>query len=491
MDKQTLAELEELEKAQQEWKLLFYTPYPKQVEFHHLNKRERLFMAGNQLGKTLAGGAEVAFHLTGLYPKAGEYLYPQFWPGTEIECPYWGKDIFPKGWQGRRFNTATKWWVAGLTGESTRDNPQKILLGEIGQWGEGMIPKACLGKPSMARGTADLVDHVKVEHVSGKWSHLFFKTYGKGRERWQGETIHGLWFDEEPPEDVYSEGITRTNTKLGPIIITFTPLKGMSDVVSRFLIPQENDPGKEDRGVVNMTIDDAYHYTPEQKVQIVAQYPEHEREARSKGVPILGSGRVFTVPESMIQEDIETPHHWLRIIGFDFGWGDHPTAAVLCAIDQHTDSFHVIGAYREKQGIPAIHSAAIKSWGFVPVAWPHDGLQHDKSSGKQIAQLYREQGLNMLYEHSQYPDERGFGVEAGLTEMLQFMQTGRFKVARHLTDWFEEYRMYHRKEGRVVPVRDDLISATRYAFMSRRYATTQKFTQNYNAKIIYPNIGVV
>ena len=45
--------------------------------------------------------------------------------------------------------------------------------------------------------------------------------------------------------------------------------------------------------------------------------------------------------------------------------------------------------------------------------------------------------------------------------MLIRMESGRFKVFKHLTDWFDEYRLYHRKDGRVHKEGDDLMSATR------------------------------
>lgn len=190
-----------------------YAPYPKQAVFHRagLIHRERLFMAGNQLGKTLAGAAEVSMHLTGLYPD-------------------W--------WEGRRWDRPTRWWAAGVTGESTRDNPQRLLIGPAGmaeQWGTGFIPGMDLADWSHARGVANLLDTVAVRHKTGGVSSLAFKAYEKGREKWQGETLDGLWFDEEPPLDIYTEGLTRTNATGGMVIVTFTPLLGMSEVVRLFL----------------------------------------------------------------------------------------------------------------------------------------------------------------------------------------------------------------------------------------------------------------
>jgi hypothetical protein len=123
--------------------------------------------------------------------------------------------------------------------------------------------------------------------------------------------------------------------------------------------------------------------------------------------------------------------------------------------------------------VPAIHAASIRSWGdWLPVAWPHDGLQHDKGSGQQLKEQYRAAGLKMLDEQASHA-EGGNGVEAGLMDMLERMETGRLKVFAGLTEWFEEFRLYHRKDGKIVKVRDDIMSATRYGIMMLRHARSQ------------------
>jgi hypothetical protein len=168
------------------------------------------------------------------------------------------------------------------------------------------------------------------------------------------------------------------------------------------------------------------------------------------------------------------PAHWKQIIGLDFGW-DHPTAAVRLVLDEQNDIIHVVSAYRQSEAAPLIHAAAIRPWGeWIPVAWPHDALQHDKR-GDQFFKIYADLGLSMISEHAQFADKRGNSVEAGLMEILQRMQTGRWKVDRTLTQWWEEFRMYHRKDGQVVKEREDLMAATRYAFMMLRYALQQEY----------------
>jgi phage terminase large subunit-like protein len=202
-------------------KLRDYRPYAKQMAFHAagLTNSERLFMAGNQLGKTLSGGAEWAMHATGRYPD-------------------W--------WEGQTFDKPVLMWAAGVTGESTRDNPQRILVGPPPKeeaWGTGFIPKDALVDWDRAMGVPNLLDNVVVKwggggDVQSGESIISFKAYEKGREKWQGPTLDGVWFDEEPPLDIYTEGLTRTNNgqRSQFIIITFTPLLGMSEVVSLFLL---------------------------------------------------------------------------------------------------------------------------------------------------------------------------------------------------------------------------------------------------------------
>lgn len=221
-----------------------------------------------------------------------------------------------------------------------------------------------------------------------------------------------------------------------------------------------------------MTIEDAEHYTEDEKQQIIASYPEHEREARAKGIPSLGSGRIFPVKESDIEiAPIEIPEHWPQINGLDFGW-DHPQACANLAYDRESDIVYVCKTYRKSKTTPETASITIRGWGgWIPTAWPHDGYQHDKGSGKELAGQYRDAGVNMLSQHSTH-EKGGYGVEAGLMEMLDRLKSDRLKVFSTLTEWFEEYRLYHRKDGKVVKLRDDLMAATRYGIMMLRFAET-------------------
>lgn len=441
---------EEMERRKRTNRLRDYEPYQKQADFHAMGavKRERMLSAGNQLGKTLSASAECAMHATGAYPD-------------------W--------WQGKRFNRATSGIAGSESGELTRRGVQRLLFGADPKLepGTGMIPADSIISISWSRHVNDLIDTARIRWVgpggNSGTSTISLKSYDQGRGKWQADTVDWVWYDEEPPSDIYFEGLTRTNVSQGPIIVTCTLLRGMTDIASRFWREQELYPSV---GMVNMTIHDVGHYSDEQKAEIIAGYPAHEREARTMGTPSLGSGRIFPIADEVVSvEPFAIPDHWAQIGGIDFGW-DHPTAAVRLAWDRDSDVVYVTAAYRKREATPVFHAGALKPWGdWLPWSWPHDGLQHDKGSGDQLAEQYRAQGLQMLSERATFADGTN-GVEAGVTEMLDRMQTSRLKVFSNLGEWFEEFRMYHRKEGRIVKLMDDLMSATRYAMMMLRHATT-------------------
>lgn len=442
-----LALLKERDRLLRSTRLERYAPYAKQRDFHAagLLARERLFMAGNQLGKTWAGAFEVAMHLTGRYPD-------------------W--------WRGRRFKWATKGMAGSESAELTRKGIQRLLLGppELREeWGTGALPRDSIADVAMKQGVADAVSSITVRHVSGEMSVLHLNSYDQGRSKWQAETLDFVWFDEEPDMALYSEGLTRTQATGGMVFLTFTPLLGMSTVVKRFL--KDRPAGTV---VTRMTIQDAEHYTQAERDAVIAAYPEHEREARANGVPMAGSGRVFMVAEAAIRiEQFPIPTHWPRLVCVDFGI-DHPAAIVWLAWDRDADTVYVYDTWRLR-GQSVVQQAAVitsrPDGRWIPVAWPHDGVQRDKGSGQQLAVQMREAGAPMRPMRAQFED-KSIGFEAGITLMTDRLNTRRLRVFKHLEEWFEEYRMYHREDGQVDKRDDDLMSATRIGLMDLRHAKT-------------------
>ena len=427
----------------------FYKPYRKQLSFHAagINISERCFGAGNQLGKTLSGAMEAAYHSTGLYPD-------------------W--------WEGARFTQENVGWVTGESGELIRDTVQKLLVGRMqieGDIGSGTIPKDKIIEVVRSNGVKDLLDHVKVRHLNGKVSLIFLKSREKGRAKLQGETIDWVWHDEEPDQDIYTECLTRTNKgQNGQFsFMTFTPLKGMTDVVNQFY----SEPSRYQH-LTMMTIEDVAHYTAEEKAQIIASYPEHEREARSKGIPILGEGRIFPISESQISvTPFSIPAYWPRIKGLDLGTYDHPTACAFLAYDRDHDCIYLYNGWKASKKTISEEAVLINKLNdWVPVSWPHDALKHDKNTKSTIRDLYADCDVNMLDERATFPDG-GNSVEMGLFDILDRMVTNRFKVFSQVESFWEEFRVYHRKDGKVVKARDDFLDAVRYAVMMIRHAQTE------------------
>lgn len=432
---------------------LLFRPYPKQEAFIKAGAtyRERLLNAGNQLGKTMCGAFEMACHLTGKYPD-------------------W--------WEGRRFLKAPKCWAVGKNATVVRDVQQFLLCGEPAvenSLGTGMIPKDLFfDKPTRSRGVSDAFDTIQVQHVSGGISTCTFKSYESGREAFQGATLDVIWCDEEPPEDVYIEILTRTNASKGMVYITFTPMNGQTAMWDRF-----DTKITPDRIRVTMTLMEIAeipwsHKTVAEAERDIAGWPEWQREARANGNPTHEGGRLFPFTDESIGEPqlpvSAIPGHWKAIWGCDFGIL-HPFAAVLMLIDPDTDTYHIHEAFRLSDALPLIHSEKIRTIaGAVPVAWPHDGNRRENGSGEPVAALYRTQGLMMLAQHATWL-EGGYSTDRGIVEMYGRFRTGRLKVAKHLVDWFDEFRDYHRDEkGNIVKVKDDLMSATRIAVMAARFA---------------------
>lgn len=422
-----------------------FKPYPKQELFFTASAKcsEVMLMAGNQQGKTEAGAFAVTCHLTGKYPA---------------------------GWTGRRWDRPIRAWACGEGAIVVRDVQQRKLCGTPGveaDLGTGFIPKELFAdRPSMARGVTDAFDTILVKHISGGVSSLTFKSYEQGRVKHQGEPVDLIWDDEECPMDIYTEHIARTTATNGLILSTFTPLKGRTDLVNRFV--DEKSPT---RTLIQMTMHDALHLTPERITTLLSAYPRHEREARLMGVPMLGSGRVFSSSEEQLLCPTirDVPPHWYKLWCVDFGI-NHPFAAVLLLWDKDNDVVYVHHVIRFADGSALNHAVPMKQVAaLVPVAWPHDGDNRDKGSGEPLAVIYKSHGLAMRPDRSQFSDG-SISTEAGIMAMDERMITGRFKVEAHCLEWFEEYRMYHRKDGQIVKVKDDLMSATRIGIMDLRHA---------------------
>ena len=166
--------------------------------------------------------------------------------------------------------------------------------------------------------------------------------------------------------------------------------------------------------------------------RILAQYPEHERATRTRGIPAMGSGAVFLVdPDKLLVDPFECPSHWVRLGGMDFGW-DHPSAFVECWWDRDLDIFYLVRTLRLRHETPLQHVQAVRSWG-LRWAWPHDGKNQTLAgAGASLMRQYADAGLDMMFEHATHEDG-GISVEAGVAELHDRMRGGRFRYSATTT----------------------------------------------------------
>jgi phage terminase large subunit-like protein len=302
-------------------------------------------------------------------------------------------------------------------------------------------------------------------------SKIQFWSYSQGQHALMGDAVDWFHIDEEPRDrTIFPQVLVRTatgdNNKGGRGILTFTPENGRTELVIQFM-----DSPSAAQFCMQKGWDDAPHLNQKVKDDLLASFPPHQREMRTKGTPMLGHGRIYDFSEELITcEPFDIPSHFWIIGACDFGY-DHPQAQVQLAWDKDNDTFYLAKAWKAREMSPSQAWGAVKSWqDKVPVAWPQDGLQTEKGSTKQMREYYSEAGFDMLPEHATWPDG-GNGVEVGLMELRELMVTGRFKVFAGLRDWFEEFIQYHREEnGKIYKVKEDLLDATRYAYMMRRFA---------------------
>lgn len=409
--------------------------YPKHMEFLAAGARyqERCIMAANRVGKSLLGGYEVACHATGWYPE-------------------W--------WQGKRYNKPTKIWCAGDTSQTVRDIAQFILLGPINDMGTGLIPLDNIIDINRRQGIPNAVESITVRHNSGKGlSTIVFKSYDQKRKSFQGTEQDVIWLDEECPADIWGECNVRTMTVKGRMILTFTPLMGLTDVVLKFMPEGKMENCPSDKYVIRADWDDAPHLNADEKRRLLADMPPHLRKARSMGIPHLGAGAIYPIEEeAIICEPFVIPHWYRTAYGMDVGW--NKTACVWGAIDQNSLDIYLYSEYYVGLEKPPVHAHAIKSRGdWIPGVADPASRGRSQRDGESLFQSYNDLGLNISVANN--------AVEAGINDIYTLLSAGKLKVFSTLRNWLAEYRIYRRDEnGKIVKENDHLMDATRYLINS-------------------------
>ena len=443
-----------LESANAEYrkKFLYYKPSVKQKAFHEAGKVaiERLFIAGNRTGKTFGGCVEDAMDVTGNYPD---------------------------DYNGYRCEKAIILCCVAHSGKDIRTILQPLFFGGVINNYQGLI------HPSLVKKTVysnhGVIDYVDILHKSGSLSQIQFMSYEQGVDKFQGKRFHKVHCDEEPPFGVYQELMIRLmdigdGGGQGRMMLTMTPKYGYTPVVSYFMHRTEviesesgkeqeeqfiNQPEQINKGkyYIHASWQDNPHLSKETKDHMMSNLKPHEIEYVVNGIPCIGEGTVYQIPESIfVVPPREIPDHWARFAGMDIGWVDH-TAIVFFAYDRDNATLYVYKEYKVNNQTPQNHAASLIPMGldWIPTVCDPSCNQRGQTDGITAFTKYHESGLKII--------KAKHAKESAIQEIMNRINSGKFKIFNTCRKLLDEWRSYSRdKEGKPMKGNDHLMNALEY-----------------------------
>lgn len=440
--------------------LRYFRPFDHQVRFfatHHADRRG--ILAANRIGKTVSTCYETAMHLTGQYPE-------------------W--------WQGRRWDNPITAMVAGEGWSQVALVLQNELLGTNDvkirdAIGTGAIPKNLIILDTMRSDGANCIG-VEIQHVTGGKSYLLFANYTQEVRQMQGFKLNLAVFDEQPPDNFFSEIVTRTATTQGQVLCSFTPLKGLNGLVSKFWHREE---GYEH---IRVSWDDVPEYDPwgepfllkETRQQLERDYLPHERDARRNGVPVMGKGAVFQIrnwPTYKTGEyDFRNYHGLHRIIALDLGLVNDKTVISLLywSPEEQEAWLHTqitVKGTEEANPVNYVQHLMRPEVFGTPIVLPADANTQGRytMSSQSIREFFEQYELNVHPDAIQNPPDdqgrRSNNKSFGINVMRQMLELGTFHVNENCHEFLREAQNYYVDERGRFSDPDDCIDSARYALI--------------------------
>ena len=341
--------------------------HKKQVEFHKCAKRNRWVFGGNRSGKTECGA---------------------------VECVYMARGIHPY----RENRKDVQGWVVSLSGQVQRDVAQKKILHYLRRdWIEDIVMQS--GRKDAPE--CGVIDFIRVKNVFGGVSVIGFKSCDQGREKFQGASLDFVWFDEEPPKDIYVECRMRVMDKKGDIFGTMTPLKGLTFVYNEIYLNRKNDP---EIWYEFMEWSDNPYLDGEEIGILEGCMDERALQSRKFGRFGASEGLVYPEFEESVHviEPFEIPKQWQDAISIDPGL-NNPLSAHWYAVD-FDDNVYVVYEHYEAGRDIDYHAEAIKrvcdklGWkrdykGRVCALIDSAAKQKTLSGVQSVAELFYERGI--------------------------------------------------------------------------------------------------
>lgn len=453
-------------------RFLFYKPYPVFEEFHRLGNEAsiRLLLAANRIGKTYSCLAEFAMHAT--------LNYPDHW----------------KGYRYKKKNLNL--WLGGITGYEADDLSKRLFEGS------GNDPAFIHESLVIYSNRKD--KRYKIRNALGGISHISVKSYG-GREQqnelstWKAAKVDCILLDEQPTMSVFVECCMRimdtekddhgmiiiaaTCTRFTPFVLSFTErvekieiYRGGQKIMDEKQVKIASGEVRDGKTFLLAGWEDAQHLDDEQKKNMRANMLPMEVDARTKGLPSIGSGMVYPVREELVMcEDFPIPRHFAHIVGMDFGWSD-PTALTFGALDRDTGILYIYFEYAMNAKTPDSHLADLQTMGGTDaLRWAYvmgdpAGQASSQKDGESLFEIYKNKGLNLVKADN--------AKSAGILTCLQMMLDGRLKIFKTCPKLLNEIRGYaYDEQGRFVDGNDHLLDAMRYMVGGLRYACNERETQ--------------
>ena len=468
--------------------LKYFRPFQHQLKFFSTGTSDRRgILAANRIGKTVSTCYETAMHLTG--------QYPDWWPGKRYDKPVTAM-VAGEGWSQV---------ALVLQNELLGTNDVKIR----DAIGTGAIPRDCIVTDTMRSDGANCIG-VEIRHTSGAKSYLLFANYTQEVRQMQGFKLNLAVFDEQPPDDFFSEIVTRTATTQGQVLCSFTPLKGLNGLVSKFWNHEE---GYEH---IRVSWDDVPEYDPwgepfllnETRLQLERDYLPHERDARRNGVPVMGKGAVFQIRNWPTYKtgayDFRNTTSLHRIIALDLGLVNDKTVLSLMYWDPNErtawlDKQIVVKGTEEANPMNYIQHLMRPEVFGTPIVLPPDGgtVGRYTMSALSIRQLFESYELNVYPEPVRNPaDDQGRITNHkafGINNMRQMMEIGTFQINENCVEFLRECQNYYVDDKGRFSDPDDCIDSARYALLgclngwSEEYdgrSPSQRFRDNaHNVKV--------
>lgn len=341
--------------------------HKKQLEFHKCLKRNRWVFGGNRSGKTECGAVETVWLARGNHP------FKQNKPNTSG-------------------------WVVSISKQVQRDVAQSKILHYLDpDW----ILDVVMDSGSKDFAENGVIDYILIKNEFGGVSKIGFKSCDQGREKFQGASLDYVWFDEEPPYEIYSECKMRVLDKKGEIFGTMTPLKGLTWVYDEIYL---NESGNSEVWCCQMNWNDNPYLDKKEIDNLMSTLSEEELQARCYGKFLTHGGLVYSEfdPNIHVIDPFEIPFEWQDKISIDPGL-NNPLSAHWYAVDFDNNIYVVAEHYEAKRDI-VYHANKIKSicenlnWhyglnGKIEALIDSAANQKTLASEKSVTELFYENGI--------------------------------------------------------------------------------------------------